>query len=73
MQKLLPKLKSRLTKAKKKLDDATTPEGRVAAAHALIAEVSRAASEFDRHGWPDCWSNWERAANDAHFVISREG
>lgn len=37
----------------------------------VIAEVDRAFAEFDANGWPDFWSNWQRAKDDAEFELRR--
>lgn len=33
----------------------------------IIDEVERAYKIFEKEGWPDCWSDWQRAADDAEF------
>jgi hypothetical protein len=39
---------------------------------AIIAECNRAMAIFEQKGYPDNWSNWERAKDDATFAKSRE-
>lgn len=57
----LPKLKAALTRAQKK-----GPE-------AVLAEVTRAFERFEVIGYPDCWSMWERAKDDAKYEAQRQG
>jgi hypothetical protein len=40
-------------------------------AKALQAECERALTLFASKGYPDAWSNWERAKGDAEFQIRR--
>ena len=55
----LTKLKSRLTRAKK-------------AGPVQVLQVTSDAFElFEHKGYPDCWSNWERARGDALSEIER--
>ena len=56
MKKQLPILKRRLTQAKKKGPDA------------VKKAVSEAFEVFERIGYPDNWSLWERAKDDAEFA-----
>jgi len=39
----------------------------------IIAECDRAMKIFNQKGWPDNWSNWERAKQDAVFANQRAG
>lgn len=50
----LPALKAALTRAKKSGD----PDK-------VLATVQSAYRTFDETYWPDCWSDWERAKQDA--------
>lgn len=43
----------------------------VKAASALLCECKRALGVFADKGYPDSWSNWERAKEDAEFQIQR--
>ena len=36
----------------------------------IIAEVNRAFGIFDEKGWPDNWSDWQRAKNDAEMKLA---
>ena len=58
-QKEYTLLKSRLTRAKNTKDP-----------HKVIAECNRALRIFEQKGYPDSWSNWERARDDAKFAIN---
>ncbi len=31
----------------------------------MIATARKAVKEWDQHGWPDSWSDWQRALEDA--------
>jgi hypothetical protein len=68
-QKEYSNLKRRLTGALNKLKKATikgpTPEV-AASADAVIKEVAHANSIFAAKGFPDEWSRWERAEEDAN-------
>jgi hypothetical protein len=55
----LKSLKAALTRAKKKGPDA------------VVAEANRAMGIFEAKGYPDCWSDWERAKDDAEFEKRR--
>lgn len=66
-------LKSRLTRKKNLLDQATTPEGIDKAADAIITECDRALAEFEASGHPDDWSSWERAKDDAQVAKKYRG
>jgi len=55
-QKEFSNLKGRLTRAKNSKD----PDK-------VIAEVSRAMYIFECKGYPDSWSDWERAREDARL------
>lgn len=35
----------------------------------IIGECKRASALFEEKGFPDCWSRWERAQDDAGFAI----
>lgn len=37
----------------------------------VLATVARAYATFERLGWPDCWSNWQRARDDAAIALGR--
>ncbi len=39
--------------------------------HKVIAAVAHAKARFDAVGWPDQWSNWQRAEDDARFQLQR--
>lgn len=58
MNKELPKLRAALTRAKKSGDP-----------QKVIAAVKHATARFDVIGWPDQWSNWERAKEDAELQL----
>jgi hypothetical protein len=77
------RLKTRLT-AKKNKFDAALAAGRagrmidggdtlIAAARALITECDHANVVFYEAGYPDDWTNWERAKNDAEMHLRRMG
>lgn len=48
------RLKSRLTRAKNSGDP-----------NKVLAEVKNAVETWGTHAWPDDWSHWKRAAEDA--------
>lgn len=58
MNKELPKLRAALTRAKNSGDPLK-----------VIAAVKHANARFDVIGWPDQWSMWERAKDDAELQI----
>lgn len=40
----------------------------------ILAECRRTLDEFERSGfWPDDWSRWERAKQDAEMSLRRDG
>lgn len=45
----------------------------VSAALQLQSEVRHAESIFESKGWPDEWSRWQRANDDAIFIAQRFG
>ena len=59
-QRELTALRSALTRAQKKDPVAT------------IAACEKAYRVFESKGYPDCWSNWQRAFDDASETITRE-
>lgn len=62
MQKSGPKLKAALTRAMKK------------GYPAVLAACQAAVKEWEAIGaWPDNWSNWQRALDDAYFAAHRAG
>ncbi len=52
------KQKSALTRAKKTGD----PEN-------IVLACDTALASFNTHGWPDCWSLWEREKQDAMLTV----
>ncbi len=48
-------------------------EAIIAAARALIEETKDALSRFEQTGYPDDWSRWERAKDDAQTALGRLG
>jgi hypothetical protein len=54
MSEMVKKHKAALTRAQKTGDPNT-----------IVAVCDAAFADFDIHGWPDGWSHWERAKNDA--------
>lgn len=58
MQKELPKLRAALTRAINSNDPNKVKE-----------TVTKAFARFDVIGYPDQWSNWERAKDDAEFAL----
>lgn len=59
-QKEFASLKSRLTRAEnKKRED---PEK-------LLSEATRALAVFEEKGFPDAWHRWQRAKEDAEYLI----
>jgi hypothetical protein len=67
-------LKRRLTVAQSQLRVATSagdPTGIRTAAEKVIAEVDKATAVFEAKGYPDSWSNWDRAKDDAWLVLIR--
>ncbi len=73
-QKEYSGLKSRLTRRENALKKARDGENFSAvekAAKEVIAEVSYANSVFEQKGWPDQWSNWTCAKEDAEMVMRR--
>jgi len=64
------RLKSSLTRRLTPFNKATRhSKERILAAKQLRQEVNRAMSIFEKKGYPDQWSNWERAGEDADFEI----
>lgn len=57
----LTKLRASLTRAKNSGDP-----------NKVIRECNKALARFEEVGYPDCWSNWERAKMDAEFEKSRQ-
>lgn len=57
--KELTQLKAKLTKAIK----GKNPEE-------ILATVNAALAIFEEKGYPDCWSDWERAKGDAIFSLN---
>lgn len=55
-------LKSRLTRAKNSGDP-----------RKVIEEVNRAEAVFEDKGWPDEWSRWTRAREDAQWELRHTG
>lgn len=39
----------------------------------IIKTCNEALAIFEAKGYPDSWSNWERAKEDAEFAKQREG
>lgn len=71
-------LKRRLTAAQNKLKNARLAGGYLdieTAADKVIAEVDKANGVFESKGFPDDWSRWERAKDDARAakLVSRRG
>lgn len=65
MQRAFPKQKAALTRASKK----TNAQERYVA---VRAACKAAVKEWDEIGaWPDAWSNWQRALDDAAFNFQR--
>lgn len=56
------KLKSNLTRAINSKDN-----------DRIIKTCNEALAIFEAKGYPDSWSNWERAKEDAEFAKQREG
>jgi hypothetical protein len=62
-----PKLKAALTRAKSVRDPLKRYE-------AVTKACKKATQEWDAWGaWPDAWSTWQRALDDAHFTAERAG
>jgi len=62
------RLKTRLTRAENAHRKAQAAETAIA----LRAEARHGMAAFDFDGsWPDDWSRWERANNDAEFFLRR--
>ena len=55
--KMHRQLKSRLTKAL----NTHAPDK-------ILAEVAHAKQVLEQHGWPDDWSRWQRAQDDAELT-----
>src|SRR5205807_481747 len=67
MQQVYPKQKATLTRAEKLEDPGARRDAVVKAAKEAIAE-------WDKIGaWPDNWSRWQRAVDDAEFKARRAG
>jgi hypothetical protein len=77
-------LKTRLTKAQNKFNKIErlsrghfeTADSRariVKAARELLAEANYGLKVFEQKGSPDSWADWERAKDDAHMHIQRNG
>jgi hypothetical protein len=60
MKRELPRLRSALTRAKNSGDPVQ-----------VLAAVEKAVDGFDRFGWPDAWSTWRIALDDAFYSFSR--
>jgi hypothetical protein len=43
----------------------------VCEAKQLVSEVGYAMGIFEQKGYPDAWSNWQRAKEDAESIITR--
>lgn len=54
----LPKLKAALTRAKK-----------TKCPTEIVAACDKALARFEEIGWPDNWTMWQRARDDAMFQI----
>jgi len=54
--------KSRLTRAQK----TNNPE-------TILKVAKKCLALFEEKGYPDDWSNWQRAADDASFAMQRGG
>ena len=52
--------KARLTRAKNSGDPL-----------AVLAAVEKTLDEWSGKAWPDAWSRWRRALDDAHFAFTR--
>jgi hypothetical protein len=37
----------------------------------IIDACDKAFADFERYGWPDSWSEWQRAKDDAQFALRR--
>jgi len=37
----------------------------------IIAACDAAFADFEQVGWPDCWSRWQRAKDDAMLIRAR--
>lgn len=57
LNRVMRKHRSALTRARKTGD----PEK-------IVAACDAAFEDFNQYGWPDCWSLWERAKDDAAFL-----
>jgi hypothetical protein len=69
-------LKRRLTVAQSQMRIATSDgdaDAVKAAAEKIITEVDKAYAVFERKGYPDAWSAWERARDDARQASSLRG
>jgi len=60
-QKELTGLRSKLTRAINSKDN-----------NRIIRTANEAMAIFEEKGYPDCWSNWQRAKDDAEFAKQRE-
>lgn len=67
----LTRLRTALTRAQK-VGPVNTREARVRAATRTINACETAYRVFEAKGYPDTWSNWQRAFDDAADVITRE-
>jgi len=56
----LTKLRAALTRAKNSKDP-----------QKVIRTCNAALARFEQVGYPDCWSNWQRAKDDAEFELQR--
>ena len=64
-------LKRRLTTLRNKLEKATNAEDKRAVATKIVGECNHADAVFERKGYPDQWSAWTRAKDDARTLIQR--
>lgn len=70
-QKEFVDLKRRLTLVQNKAKKAVDPAERLGALRKVVFECRRADEIFQEKGYPDSWSRWERAGEDARFEIER--
>jgi hypothetical protein len=66
-QKEHSNMKRALTGSQNRLKAATTKTEVAARASHVVQEVGRAMAVFEAKGYPDDWSRWERARDDAQL------
>lgn len=70
-QKEYSNLKRRLTTVRNRAAKETAKERKINALKEVVDECRYATRIFESKGYPDAWSTWERAREDAELAIRR--